>query len=257
MGDAKMRQQVLAGIVAVGLFTVAPVYATVLDFSTDPNLATDWTQFDYYNPHGVTASTNTAAWDATNQNLKLTSNMGADTADRYRALYKTGQTRSDADGVTVTFSDYVGSWNSATDHNTGVGLIVSSVQQGTIVSNVPQYELLFAQEGGGYHYVVARNGIAAFPFSGSTFTELPSTIELGILRDGSDYVFMANGVELARDSSITASMPYYCLTWAVSGTNTLSVSADNFGTVVPEPGTLMLVATALVGLVCYAWRKRK
>jgi hypothetical protein len=256
MGDAKMRRQVLAGIVAVGLFTVAPVYATVVDFSTDPNLATEWTQFDYYNPFGATASTTTATWDSTNQNLELTSNMGAETADRYRALYKTGATRSDTDGVTVTFSDYVGSWDNAMAHNTGVGLIVSSVEQGTILLNVPQYELLFAQEGGGYHYVVAKNGIAAVLLSGLTFAELPSTIELGILRDGSDYVFRANGVELARDSSITESMPYYSLTWAVSGANTLSVSADNFG-IVPEPGTLLLLVTGLLGLVCYAWRKRK
>jgi len=36
-------------------------------------------------------------------------------------------------------------------------------------------------------------------------------------------------------------MPYYCLTWAVSGANTLSVSADDFG-VVPEPMTISLIA---------------
>lgn len=249
-----MKWRVLAGIAAVGLFTVAPVYATVVDFSADPNLATAWTQFDYYG--GSAASTTTAAWDSTNQNLELTSNLGAETADRYRALYKTGATRTDTDGVTVTFSDYVGSWNNALQHNTGVGLIISSIEQGTIVTNVPQYELLFAQEGGGYHYVVARNGIAAVPYSGPTFAQLPSKIELAILREGSDYVFKANGVELYRDSVITTSLPYYCMTWAVSGTNTLSVSADNFGTV-PEPGTLMLVTTGLLGLVCYAWRKRK
>lgn len=251
-----MKWQVLAGIAAIGLFTGVPGYATMFDFSADPSLATAWTQFDYYNPAGATATTTTAAWDSTNQNVELTSNMGAATADRYRALYKTGATRADADGVTVTFSDYVGSWNNATAHNTGVGLIVSSVEQGTILLNVPQYELLFAQEGGGYHYVVAKNGIAAVPYSGPTFAQLPSTINLAILRDGSDYVFKANGVELCRDASVTASLPYYCMTWAVSGTNTLSVSADNFGTV-PEPGTLLLLTTGLLGLVCYAWRKRK
>ena len=26
---------------------------------------------------------------------------------------------------------------------------------------------------------------------------------------------------------------------------------------VPEPGTLVLLATGLIGLLCYAWRKRK
>ncbi|MCD4728661.1 MAG: PEP-CTERM sorting domain-containing protein [Pirellulales bacterium] len=26
---------------------------------------------------------------------------------------------------------------------------------------------------------------------------------------------------------------------------------------IPEPGTLVLLATGLIGLLCYAWRKRK
>ena len=30
-----------------------------------------------------------------------------------------------------------------------------------------------------------------------------------------------------------------------------------FFSAIPEPGTLMLLATGLIGLLCYAWRKRK
>ncbi|MBN2294916.1 MAG: PEP-CTERM sorting domain-containing protein [Pirellulales bacterium] len=253
-----MRWQVLVVIATLGLLVTTSVQADIIIFSVDPNLATEWTQFDYYNPYGATASTTTATWNSTNQNLELTSNLGAETADRYRALYKTGATRSDTDGVTVTFSDYIGSWDSQTGHNTGVGLVVSSVEQGNILSNVPQYEFFMSQESGGYHYAVLKNGIAAFLYNGPMLAELPSTIELEILRDGSDYVFNANGVELVRDSSVTESLSYYCLSWAVSGANTLSVSADNFGTVpVPEPSMLTLLAAALLGMLCYNKRDRK
>ncbi|NLX05542.1 MAG: PEP-CTERM sorting domain-containing protein [Phycisphaerae bacterium] len=238
MGRLKLAGLLLLLVAALATATAS---AQVVDFSTDPDLAAAWTQFDYYNPLGATASTTTAAWDSTNQNLELTSNLGAETADRYRALYKTGATRSDTDGITVTFSDYVGSWDNPTGHNTGVGLIVSSLEQGTILANVPQYEFLMSQESGGYHYVVIKNGLAAVLASTPIVAELPSTIKLDILRDGDDYVFNANGEEIWRDSSITDPMPYYCLTWAVSGANTLSVSADDFG-VVPEPMTISLIA---------------
>ena len=251
-----MRRQVLAGIVAVGLFTVAPVYATVVDFSNDPNLATQWTQYDYLN-YFNNPDWSTAAWNSTNQNLDLTANMGTSKAIGYRGLYKTGETRSDTDGVTVTFSNYQGTYN-ATGWNNSVGLVVSSVAQPNIFGADPCYELFFEYDStvGGFHYKVLKNGLTTV-LSGPV-TTVPSTIVLDILREGSNYVFMANGVELCSDSSVTASLPYYFLTWSANNTETLSVSADNFGTFpAPEPGTLALLGMALLGLLCYAWRKRK
>lgn len=245
-----MRWQVLVGMVAVGLIVVAPVSATVIDFSNDPNLATAWTQFDYYNYYNV-PNYSTAAWNATNQNLDLTTS-GATAPGAYRCLYKTGETRSDTDGVTVTFSNYQDG-NTATGWNSSVGLLVSSIEQPYITTPSPSYSLFFEKENGVFDFKVLKNGLTAI--KSTPVTELPSTIALQVLRDGSDYVFKGNGVELCRDSSVTDSLPHYFIEW--SAAETLSVSADSFGTVpAPEPGTLLLLATSLFGLVCYAWRKR-
>ena len=85
-GDTTMRWQVLCGILAVGLLTVAPVSATVIDFSTDPNLATNWTEFPFYHEAFNPGGQLTAAWNGTNQNLTLTST----TSEALDGLYRTG-----------------------------------------------------------------------------------------------------------------------------------------------------------------------
>jgi hypothetical protein len=244
MGDMKMRSQVVAGIVVVGLLTVAPVSATIVDFSTNPNLATEWTQYGFY----VNGTPNyTAAWNGTNQNLDLASTNSEGLA----GLFKTGDTRSDADGVTVTYSNYVStpaSWTCA-------GLIVSANTTPAIFDGSPWYSVYFQQDGAsGYRFSVNRN---LTEINRTALGGVPGTMKLDILRDGSDYVFKANGVELCRDTAYSAtSLPHYFMYWGSAANDTLSVSADNYG-VVPEPGTLALAGTALLGLLCYAWRKRK
>jgi hypothetical protein len=45
--------------------------------------------------------------------------------------------------------------------------------------------------------------------------------------------------------------------WHEPGVSVASQSFDYIGVSVPEPGTFALCATALFGLLCYAWRKRK
>jgi len=46
-------------------------------------------------------------------------------------------------------------------------------------------------------------------------------------------------------------------TSAVSGRDLLSDNIQVNGPAVPEPGMLVLLATGLLGLLCYAWRKRR
>ena len=91
-----------------------------------------------------------------------------------------------------------------------------------------------------------------------TLDSIPDKMKLDILREGSEWVFKANGIVIARDSSLAGSaLTHSFMYWGGGGSDSLSVSADNFGTVVPEPGTLALVAMGVISLLAYAWRKRR
>jgi hypothetical protein len=48
--------------------------------------------------------------------------------------------------------------------------------------------------------------------------------------------------------------------WTVGGNYYVQLGTDGSGveaTTIPEPGTLILLAAGLIGLLCYAWRKRR
>lgn len=244
-GDMKMRWQVLAGALAVGLLAVSPVSATPIDFATDPNLATGWTQFPFYSSAQVGPVS--AAWNAAGENVTLTSTK----SEALGGLTKNGDTRSDTDAVTLTLSNYVATsavWSCA-------GMVVSANATPDLFDGSPWYSVYFQQDGAsGFRYSVNKN---LSEIGRITLPSLPSTMKLDVLRDGSAYVFKANGTEICRDSSYAAtSLSHYFMYWGSAATDSLSVSADNFG-VVPEPSSLTLLAGGLLGLICYAWRKRR
>jgi hypothetical protein len=236
--------------------TVAPVSATLTDFSTDPNLASDWTQYYFYNAYGRNQVA--SAWNASNQNLDLT----ATNEEGLGGLFKTADTRSATDGVTVTYSNYAATTPTHSSQWTCAGLTVSkAATPGIFDDPTGWYGLYFQEE---YN---ADTGATRYRFSAGkgltelgriTLDSLPSTMKLDIVHDGSAWVFKANGAEVARDSSFTASeMSHYFMYWGSGTDASVSVSADNFGTTVPEPGTLALVGSCMLGLLCYAWRKRR
>lgn len=240
-----MRWQALACVAAVAFLAVSPAFATVIDFSANPNLATEWTQFPFYSTYQV--GPNSAAWNATGENLTLT----AANSEALAGLTKNGATRSDTDAVTVTYSNYVSNnavWTCA-------GLIVSASATPDLFSGSPLYAVYFQQDGANsYRYTVNKNLEELHRVS---VPSLPSTVKLDIVRDGADYVFKANGAEIWRDAAYAStSLSHYFMYWGGGAADTLSVSADNYG-VVPEPSSIVLLFAGAFGLVCYAWRKRR
>lgn len=242
-----MRWQALACILAVALLAVAPASATVIDFATDPNLATEWTRYDYY---GQSGASYTQVWNQSSQRLDLASAA----AEANVGLYKNGTSRSDNEGVTLTLSDFVegGAWLAA-------GLIVSQQRAPGIFDATPSYGIFYNYDStGSRFYGVSRSSSGgSVTLAKSFLASAPTSVKFDITRDGADYVFWANGDEVCRDSALSStSLPNYMMFWGTAGAATLSVSADNFG-VVPEPSTFILAATGFFGLLCYAWRKRK
>jgi hypothetical protein len=249
-----MRRQILASAVAIVFLAVSPVFADTLDFSTDPNLATNWTRYHFYNPF-ATANFG-ATWNGTNQNLGLTSTN----SEALEGLFRTGDTRSAADGVTVTYSNYVATTPTVEANWTCAGLIVSANAAPGILDGSPWYSVYFQQE-----YDIA-NHVPRYRMSvnrnldqigNSILGSVPSTMKLDIVRDGADYVFKANGEEICRDSTYSStSLSHYFMYWGGGALDTLSVAADGYG-VVPEPSAVALCIGALLGLLAYAWKTRR
>ena len=230
-----MKKRVLLGFLFVGMLTVTSVLADdVVDFATDPNLATEWTSSIYYDSDGDGCPLITAAWNDVNQNLDLVSARESGV----RQLFRNGTTRPDTDGATVTFSnlDYLAtssSWNS-------IGLLLSSQQTLDLFDDVPVYSLIFqvdvAADGVTPTYFYKVNGSANQQLYRRDIATLPSTMKLDIRRDNSEYVFLVNDEEIFHDTTYAStSLPYYSMFWGSGPESTLTVQADDFGIVDPLP----------------------
>jgi hypothetical protein len=221
----------------------APAYD---DFSTDPNIATGWTKYNYYQTVPTTPAPVT--WNSTNQDLDL-SKTTSDSPGWMVGLYRTGSTRSATDPVTMTvkslgMSGSIGSGNFAI-----LGLMITAVQQqGYVAAGATgdSYTLaMVLQSPTTFRYEVRRtyqDGTGNYQlYIGSTIT-FAGPYTLDIVRNGSNYDFKANGATLYSTSTPAAgdfyntasrdSMIYYQAVFG--GDRAMTARMDNFG--VPSSG---------------------
>ncbi|HAR67051.1 MAG TPA: hypothetical protein DCR55_12670 [Lentisphaeria bacterium] len=95
------------------------------DFSIDPNITTEWTEYGYYNNTDAT----TPSWDSGNGELDLNKPTGLNGL----GLYRTGMARTPTESVTMTvnsFSMASGAWGF-------MGLMLSTILQPAYVANTP------------------------------------------------------------------------------------------------------------------------
>lgn len=215
-----MKRRVLFGIFLVGTLTVSPLSAGTSKFTTDPDLSNKWTEAVYYEWQNTGLPNVTATWNEDDQNLNLLTEEGG-----LKLLYRNDLTRTDSVGVTVTFSDF-------TDIGTEwalAGFLLSSVQSPHLFDADPVYGFLMQKDTTGTYYKL--NQAANGQISRYDIESIPDTMKLDVKRDGSDYVFFVNDVEIFRDATYASmSLPFFSMFWG-AGSASVSVKADNFGTI--------------------------
>jgi len=256
-----MKWRVLSSILLVGTvltchgITLA-ANATYDDFATDPDLAGSWdVAGNYVGGNGVVdcdIDSGHIAWNSANEDL----NVSSVNDEALATLYRVGASREDSDPVTMTISDFTYSG----PYWTGLGVVLAQSYDWDLVSGADLcYRWSLSTNGAlnpdcFYELKVAGNQeILHYDLPGGP----PANVTLDIVRDGDDYVFLANGVEMARDNRYgSTSLPCYGITYATSGYgNELSASVDNFG-VIPEPSALSMLLS-LLGLAFFSRYARK
>ena len=114
---------------------------------------------------------------------------------------------------------------------------------------------------------LANGALLAFDLAGTSASDKVSMASTALTLNGqkfSDFSFTAlsgfgQGTYVLVDAGSVSGLLGTSLAGTIDGLSaTLLVSGgDLVLTVVPEPGTLALLAAGLLGLLAYAWRKRK
>jgi hypothetical protein len=222
---------VIAGIIAAPALDAATTFD---DFSSDPNIAGDWTQYSYFGSENTTP-----VWNSTDEDLDLDGGGGGGAV---LGLYRTGDTRSASDLVTMTVVDFNvagGSWYQ-------VGLMIGDTAAPDLLDSNERYEWTIRWESGTYKLRVRKDvGTGGFDlFNEDLGGSFAGPVKLDIARVGDNYQFLANDVlkftGTTYSSAVHDTFVNYLLTKGGDGGGTATI--DDFG-IVPEPST-----TALLGL---------
>jgi hypothetical protein len=202
------------------------------DFTTNPNIATDWTEYAFYASDVVTPT-----WNSADEDLDLVKTGGSGSV----GLYRTGAYRSATDPVTLTVKEL-----SRTDGGWGfLGLMISAVAQyGYVADTDDSYTLAIASTGVGtsVRYEVRRtyqDGTGDFQlYVGDEFDlAAHGPVTLDILRVGDDYQFLADGV-LLYTTAVPAAGDFYDraakdalvnFQIVMPGDGAMSATVDDFG----------------------------
>ena len=227
--------------------------AAVIDFSTDPNIASDWTEHLYYAP-GLQDKV-AATWSATDEDLDLVSTAGASADNSIIGLYSNSDhTRSATESVTMTVKALAKTTTSgwgflglmiAADplvHNYTAGTTDSyTLRMNALIDN--KFQFMVGR-------TVADGGTWALHTGDSQTFSLDDPYVLDIVRNGAgEYEFLANNIPLYTTTAAITGNDFYSAAAkdllvnyqiVFGGDSPMTATVDNFG-VIPEPGTYALL----------------
>lgn len=222
--------------------------AAVIDFSTDPNIAGDWTEHLYYAP-GLQDNV-AATWSATDEDLDFVSTAGINAATSIIGLYPTSDhTRSATESVTMTVNAL-----DRTGGNWGfVGLMIAAdpLEHNYITGTTDSYTLrMNALGSGNFQFMVARTvgDGGTYALDTGTSQTFSGSYVLDIERNGAgEYEFFANNnllyttgdsIHDLYDATAKNSLLNYQM--IMGGDGAMTATVDDFG-IIPEPGTYALL----------------
>lgn len=220
--------------------------AAVIDFSTDPNLGGDWTEYVAFEKDYVEAT-----WNSTDQDLDFVSTAFGGADSSVIGLYSNSDhTRSATESVTMTVN--------ALDRTAGnwgfVGLMISAAPQYDYISGTTDsYTLRMNALGSGdFQFAVWRTvgEGAGYTLHTGTSQTFSGSYVLDIERNGAgEYEFFANDALLYTTTVAASGDDFYSpaekdslvnYQMVVGSDGAMTATVDNFG-VIPEPGTYALL----------------
>ena len=204
--------------------------------------------------HGVGSATATAYWS--NKTNSPISSIATGTL-YYNADFQIDSTNSVAGDFNFTITNYytphrtLGMWVAVhADHSTY--FYADNGPTGTGNTSI------FSPVAGQWYNVQLALNMGTDTYSGAVYTDVAGTISK--VADISSRAFYSNDYidRIASEDDLSGSGIVGVLRLVIGHSLDNLVLSDSFiPSPIPEPGTLVLMATGLFGLLAYAWRKRR
>jgi hypothetical protein len=185
--------------------------------------------------NGITVASGAGLYDQTVTGTHLLNSAGGETSIGINLVNVGGDNASaGANPATLPaiIGDYVFCW-------TGSDLVSSTITISGLGSATTA-DLAF--------YISSADALDGIAFTGAPRSSAGTVVDLG---NGAGYMLPFYGVPVS-DGTITG-----VLTDPAIGSQIAIMAGMSIATAVPEPGAMAMVASAMLGLLCYAWRTRK